>query len=63
MPFQATPVVLSDEQRSELEEIAGSQSLLAGFVRRAKMILLLPDGFSYSAIVDKLDASTSNIGK
>ena len=63
MPFQATPVVLSNEQRAELEEIAGSQSLPAGFVRRAKMILLLAEGFSYGAIVDKLDASTSNIGK
>ena len=63
MPFQAKPLVLDDEQRSELEEIAGSQSLPAGFVVRAKIVLLLADGFAYSAIVDKLDTSTTNIGK
>lgn len=63
MPFQAKPLVLDEDQRSELEDISGSQSLPAGFVLRAKIVLLLADGWSYSDIVDKLDTSTSTVGK
>lgn len=63
MPFQAKPLVLNEDQRSELEEISGSQSLPAGFVLRAKIVLLLADGWSYSDMVDKLDTSTSTVGK
>lgn len=63
MPFQARPLVLSEGQRSELEEISGSQSLPAGFVLRAKILLLLADGWAYGDIVEKLDTSTSTVGK
>jgi transposase len=63
MPFQTKPLVLDEGQRSELEDISGSQSLPAGFVLRAKIVLLLADGWSYSDIVAKLDTSTSTIGK
>lgn len=63
MPFQAKPLVLNEDQRSELEDISGSQSLPAGFVLRAKIVLLLADGWSYSGIVEKLDTSTSTVGK
>ena len=41
MPFQSEPFVLSQQQRAYLEEIARSQSLPAGFVLRAKIVLLL----------------------
>lgn len=63
MPFQAEPLVLTARQRTEIEEIARSQSLPAGFVLRAKILLLLADGLSYQAIADKLDTSTPTIGK
>lgn len=63
MPFQAKPLVLDEEQRSELEDISGSQSLPAGFVLRAKIVLLLADGWSYGEIIDKLDTSPSTVGK
>ena len=63
MPFQAKPLVLDQEQRSELEDISGSQSLPAGFVLRAKIVLLLADGWSYGDIIDKLDTSPSTVGK
>lgn len=63
MPFQAEPVVLSAQQREELEAIGGSQSLPAGFVLRAKILLLLADGWSYACIADKLDTSPRTVGK
>lgn len=49
MPFEGDPIELDAGQRSELSEIARSQSLPAGFVLRAKILLLLADGFSYDA--------------
>jgi len=63
MPFQGELLVLTSTQRAEIEEIARSQSLPAGFVLRAKILLLLADGLSYPAIADKLDTSTPTIGK
>lgn len=63
MPFQAEPVELSYEQRDELEEISRSQSLPAGFVLRAKIVLLLSEGWSYSRIADKLDTTSRTVGK
>jgi hypothetical protein len=38
MPFEGEPIQLSLQQRSELEEIARSQSLPADFVLRAKIL-------------------------
>lgn len=63
MPFQSEPVVLDNAQRAELEQISESQSLPAGFVLRAKIVLLLAHGWSYGDIVDKLDTSMSTVGK
>jgi len=63
MPFQAKPVVLDEEQRAELEQISAAQSLPAGFVLRAKIVLLLAEGWSYPNVVDKLDTSMSTVGK
>ena len=63
MPFQSEPFVLSQQQRSELEEVARSQSLPAGFVLRARIIALLADSLSYAAVADKLDCSTPTVGK
>ena len=63
MPFQAEPLVLDEQQRWQLEEINRSQSLPAGFVLRAKIVLLLSDGWSYAGIADKLDTTTRTVGK
>jgi transposase len=40
-----------------------SQSLPAAFVLRAKILLLLADGWSYQAVADKLDTSRPTVGK
>jgi len=63
MPFEGDPIELSAGQRSELSEIARSQSLPAGFVLRAKILLLLADGFSYDAIKAKLDTTAPTISR
>ena len=55
MPFQSDPIELSRQQQADLEEMARSQSLPAGFVLRAKIVLLLADGWSYQAVARKLD--------
>lgn len=63
MPFQAEPIALDEEEHSQLEEIGGSQSLPAGFVLRAKIVLLLSGGWSYARVADKLDTSARTVGK
>lgn len=63
MPFEAKPILLDDEQRAELEEISASQSLPAGFVLRAKIVLLLADGWSYPSVAEKLDTAVRTVGK
>ena len=63
MPFEGSLVRLNSRQCSELEEIARSQSLPAGFVLRAKIVLLLAQGLSYQAVVAKLDTSAPTVGK
>jgi transposase len=63
MPFEGESIDLNREQRGELEEIARSQSLPAGFVLRAKILLLLADGASYGAIKAKLDTTAPTISR
>ena len=63
MAFEGSQIRLKSAQRSELEEIARSQSLPAGFVLRAEIVLLLAEGWSYQAVADKLDTSAPTVGK
>ena len=63
MPFAAEPIHLSEQQRTELNEIAQSRSLPAGFVFRAKVILLLADGLSFSAIKNRLQTTAPTIAR
>ena len=63
MPFEAKPIFLDNEQRLELEEISASQSLPAGFVLRAKIVLLLADDWSYPSVAEKLDTAVRTVGK
>jgi hypothetical protein len=43
-------IVLNDRQQEELSRIAQSRSLPAGYVFRARSILLLAEGVSFSTI-------------
>jgi len=63
MPFEGDVVVLDKQERGELQEIARSGSLPAGFVLRAKILLLLADGVSYDAIKAKLDTTAPTISR
>lgn len=63
MAFEGEEVRLNQPQRGELQEIARSGSLPAGFVLRAKIILLLADGLSYAAIKEKLDTTAPTISR
>ena len=63
MPFEGQPIHLTDTQRDDLEEIARSNALPAGFVQRAKIVVLLANGVSARAVETKLDVSRPTIAK
>ena len=57
------PLVLTDDERAQLESFASSRSLSHGLVRRAKIVLLSADGISNTAIADKLALTCNTVGK
>jgi len=56
-------VILSEDQRLELSRIAQSRSLPAGYVFRAKLILMLSEGASYSSIKLRLGTTAPTISR
>lgn len=56
-----TALPLTDEQWAELTAIAQSRSLPAGYVFRAKLILLLAEGASFTTINERLDTTAPTI--
>lgn len=54
-------MILKKRERRELEQISASQSLPAGFVVRAKILLLSSAGWSQAAIADKLDIAARTV--
>ena len=56
----ANPIRLSDQQRSDLNEIAQSRSLPAGFVFRAKLILMLAQSSSNGCNLQPRPSRTGN---
>jgi len=50
MPFTAKAIVLTEEERAELEQMAQSRTLPAGDVFRARLILMLAVGLPYRTI-------------
>ena len=56
-------VVLSEEQRVELSGIAQSRSLPAGYVFRARLVLMLADGASYGMIKRQLRTTAPTISR
>jgi transposase len=57
----SAPFVLTDAQRAELTEIAQSRSLPAGYVFRAKLILMLGEGLSFNKIKQRLQTTAPTI--
>ena len=56
-------VVLSEEQRGELSGIAQSRSLPAGYVFRARLILMLAEGASFNTIKRQLHPTAPTISR
>ena len=58
-----THLTLNQTQHAELTEIAQSRSLPAGYVFRAKLILLLAEGVSYNQIKRRLQTTAPTISR
>ena len=63
MPFGSEPLILSEDERRELQQITQARMLPAGDVLRARMILLLADGVSYQKIQELLDTTAPTIAR
>jgi len=57
------PIVLSGEEREQLNAIANSRSLPHGLVRRARIVLLSADGNIYHAIAERVGISRQMVCK
>jgi Homeodomain-like domain len=56
-------VVLGEDQQLELSRIAQSRSLPAGYVLRARLILMLAGGASFSTIRQRLGTTAPTISR
>jgi transposase len=56
-------IVVSEDQHLELSRIAQSRSLPAGYVFRAKLILMLAEGASYNSIKVRLGTTAPTISR
>jgi transposase len=63
MPFRGESIVLSEEEKGELEQMTQSRMLPAGDVMRARMMLLLADGLSYVKVQELLDTTAPTISR
>ena len=63
MPFEAKPIQLKDAEREELRQMSIARSLPAGDVQRARMILMLADGRSYTEIQERLQTTAPTISR
>jgi len=63
MPFVAEPIALSEEEKTELEQMTQSRTLPAGDVMKARMVLLLAKGTSYQQIQKLLDTTAPTISR
>jgi len=57
------PIVLSEEEREQLNGIANSRSLPHGLARRANIVLLAADGMPNSAIAERVNLSPQMVCK
>ncbi|MCM2290441.1 MAG: IS630 family transposase [Sulfuritalea sp.] len=58
---QATPIILTNEQRAELERRVRSQTMDARSVRRARIILLAADGTGIQETAGRLEISRGQV--
>jgi hypothetical protein len=63
MPFGAEPLILTEDERQELQQMTQSRTLPAGDVMRSRMVLLLADGASYQKVQDLLDTTAPTIAR
>jgi transposase len=56
-------LVLSADERRELEAMVRSTTIPAGLARRAQIVLALSDGQSYDTIAERMDASVTTVGR
>jgi len=63
VPFTGESLQLSEQQRIDLNEIAQSRSLPAGFVFRAKLILMLAEGTAFEVIKERLQTAAPTISR
>jgi putative transposase len=63
MPFRSEPMSLSEEEHQELQRMSLSRSLPAGDVLRARLILMLVEGRSYTEIQKRLNTTAPTISK
>jgi putative transposase len=56
-------LVLSEQERTQLEAMVRSRSLPAGLVRRARIVLQAADGETNTAIAKRLKLSGATVGK
>src|SRR5690242_15204256 len=63
MPFRAEPIGLSEDEHQELQRMSLSRSLPAGDVFRARLILMLAEGRSYTEVQKRLNTTAPTISK
>ena len=63
MPRPATPVVLDDQQRSDLTSLAGSRTFPYQLVQRAQIVLACADGEAGAAIARRLGVNKNTVVK
>ena len=56
-------LVLSEEERVQLQSLARSRSLPAGLVRRANIVLACAEGVPNSAVAERLGITNATVGK
>ncbi|MGH8167002.1 MAG: IS630 family transposase [Woeseiaceae bacterium] len=63
MSRPAVPIVLNDDERSQLVSLAQSRALPHGLVQRAQIILACADGEQSNAIAKRLKLNKNTVGK
>jgi transposase len=63
MPFRAEPLGVSEDERQELQRMSLSRLLPAGDVFRARLILMLAEGRSYTEVQKRLKTTAPTISK
>jgi transposase len=57
------PIILTQDEKAELTQMSQARSLPAGDVMKARMILMLTEGFSYLQIQERLQTTAPTISR